>query len=248
MLAAPGSNAEKLNISDLNHGICAEIISHIDFIHGMLMKASYPARAYTATGVQKLLAMDEASHALILKNLSNWKSILMDSSTDIGLETANEVNLAHKALKHFRLNPMGFDWTTVAHEEIIEIYSNDGTQLYRSLNFFSICGYSLLDLCVNKWFELWERPSTTLEAMNKVVGEVIMKKKVGHDANVAPHLVRETYDDGTTQPFVPRATIVYFRKIFPVYSPGSSDVAGFVITSTGKPISVGAEAMGLGFI
>ena len=248
MFAMPAIPELKSHQGELTQGICAEIIATTDSIHGMLVLAGRPVRAYTARGVEKLIALDDAARCEILTNLKNWESILSAAALEMSLDNVNEVALAEKAMKHFRFHLRGHDWSEFGDDEMIEIYNNEGVQLYRSLNFFSICGYSLLDLCVNKWFELWERPTSTLDAMNKLVISVITSAKKDTCAGIAPHLVRETYDDGTTQPFVPRATLAIFNKIFPVYSPGSNDVAGIIITSTGKPISIGAEAMELGFI
>jgi hypothetical protein len=232
--------------SDLKQGVCKDIIAHIDFIHQLLLRASYPARPYTAKAVEKLLSLDEEAKSEILRTLTSWKAILV--AAEGSLENANEVVFAEKALDFFRFTAKDFKWNQVAKNEIIEIYNTEGVQLYRSLNFFSICSYSLLDLCVNKWFELWERPTATIEAMNTQVFKVITGQKTDYSVAVAPHLVRETYNDGATEPFIPRATIVTFQKIFPLYALGGSDVVGFVITSTGKPVASGEEANGLGFI
>lgn len=231
---------------ELTSGVCAEIISHIDFIHFLLIKASFTVRPYTGKGIQKLLSLDSDARLEVLERLKNWKAILVSGGDS--LETVNESFMAARALTHFRLKFKGMNWDQIAENEIIEIYNNEGVQLYRSLNFFSICGYSLLDLCVNRWFELWERPTATIEQMNQVVMSVLTHQKSDFETHIRPHLVRETYDDGTTQPFIPRATLVNFNKIFPLYSGDNPGVMGFLVTSTGKPISVGDEALELGFI
>jgi len=241
-------NSQK-NYADLNNGILFEIMQHIDFIHELLMRASIPTRPYTAKAVETLLSMDNQSHRMILGRLKSWKNILI--SADIDLDNVDEIVLANKALEYFNFRLKDYNWETTARDEIIEIYNPEGIQLYRSLNFFKTCGYSLLDLCVNEWYILWERPKSIVEKMHKVVGELLSGKKADHAMNVEPHLIRETYDDGTTQPFYPRTAVVEFGNIYPLYSNGidkANGIIGFVVTSRGKLISVGDDAMKLAFI
>src|SRR5437868_972067 len=142
--------------SGLNFGTTAAIIQQVDLIYGLLMRASIPARPYTPKSVRILQNLDEDKKLRILQDLKNWSAILI--STGSSLEKIDERSLALKALKYFNLNLKDDGWQDTYADEIIEIYNPQGIQLYRSLNFFKTCGYSLLDLCVNEWFVLWERP------------------------------------------------------------------------------------------
>ena len=45
----------------------------------------------------------------------------------------------------------------ITNENIVEVYNLDHVQLFRSINFFDLCNYSLLDLLARQWFELFER-------------------------------------------------------------------------------------------
>jgi hypothetical protein len=204
-------------------------------------------RASTPKSIEILMNMDAPAQAEVLQSLKTWKALL--ASLDIESGPTSEKDFSKKALAHFRLNLQDSNWASISDGEIIEIYNSTGVQLYRSMNFFEICGYSLLDLCVNKWFELWERPTSTLQKMNETVHGVLTGAKKDFRAFVAPHVVRENYDDGTTQPFTPRTTLVSFQNIFPLFSPDLPGlVAGFLVTSKGEPISTGEAAIELGFI
>lgn len=243
-------NLESLLTSDykdLNKGLSADIIQKIDAIHLLLLKAGYPTRRHTGKAVQALIKLDEARKNDILQNLTHWHQIL--SSAESCLDDVSESYLVDKALKYFKFRLKDHDWIDKAQNEIIEIYNPHGIQLYRSMNFFNTCGYSLLDLCVNEWFILWERPKYILEKMHRTVTDVLSgKKKDPNFTEVGPHLIRETYDDGSTQPFHPRAAMVEFKSIYPAYGFLREEIIGFVVTSKGTLISEGDEALSVSFI
>jgi hypothetical protein len=234
------------NYASLNFGTAAEIIQQVDLLYTLLLQAGIPARPYTPKSVQILSGLEETRKKNILRDLKNWSHILMTSGSS--LENVDERSLAGKALKYFNFKLKDHNWEETHLDEIIEIYNPEGIQLYRSLNFFKTCGYSLLDLCVNEWFILWERPRSVVEKMHAVVGTVLNGKKQDFAMNVGPHLIRETYDDGMTQPFAPRAAIVEFKNIYPAYGRDYTDIIGFMVTSKGKLVSIGDDAMKVDFI
>jgi len=238
----------QITYSDLGKGLSAEIFQEVSEIYTILAKANIPVRAYTNKALHGLVQSDEAKKQRILQDLKNWKNILM--TCEMNLENVDERQLASKALSYFGFKIKNLDWVeTIAQDEIIEIYSPQGIQLYRSLNFFNTCGYSLLDLYVHEWFVLWERPASIINRIHATVADVLTGKKTDNQVRIGPHLIRETFDDGTTQPFLPRTAIVDFGTIYPTYGNNlKSDIIGFVITSKGKIISIGEDALEVDFI
>jgi hypothetical protein len=243
MIATSAIN--NVNHADLKTGTASEILQHIDDIYRLLQRASVPVRPYTTKSVNILLGLGEDTRKMILQRLQSWKTIL--ESPNVSLENVDEKILVDKALGYFNFNLKNHDWDNTSHDEIIEIYNLEGIQLYRSLNFFQTCGYSLLDLCVNEWFVLWERPRAVVEKISKTIEGLITGQKTNPTVEIPPHLIRETYDDGTTQPFCPRAAVVEFKNIYPAYG-NSGEIIGFVVTSKGRLISIGDDAMKMDFI
>lgn len=228
-------------------GTAAEIIHHIDEIYSILAKAAVPVRPYTRKALQTLSIADEAKKLQILNDLKNWKAIL--ATGNVSFDNVDELHLASKALNHFNFRLKKHDWQSVCHDKIIEIYNTQGIQIYRSLNFFNTCGYSLLDLCVNEWYILWERPKAVINRLHTIVNAVATGQSPGGDMGVEPHLIRETYDDGSTQPFQPRTAIVELKNIYPAFCGNDREtITGFIVTSRGKLVSVGEDATSIDFI
>jgi hypothetical protein len=239
---------ENLSYADLKSGPAAEIIMRIEILHGLLLKVGITNRPYTASAVNILRTLPREKHLSILKSLQVLTT-LIESSGDLTIGTEiNEPLLVDKALEYFNFKMKNHSWETTAKNEIIEIYNHEGIQLYRSLNFFTTCGYSLLDLCVNEWYVLWERPRRVIDQLAEIVADLFAGKKAGDSTVYVPrHLIRETYDDGTTQPFQPRSILVEFKNIYPTYS-ADDRINGFIATSTAQVVSIGDEALQLDFI
>lgn len=235
----------------LGSALALDITHHIDHAHGLLLKSGYPTRAYTKSAVETLLSFNQEKQLQVLENAKKLIGVLNsfeDFQPEIENEVVNEVALTKRALSAFGLHVTDDTWEDKAKDCIIEIYSHQGVQLHRSMNFFKTCGYSLLDLCVNEWYVLWERPSKVMEQLNEIVGQVMTGSyRASTEMAVRPHIVRETYDDGTTQPFLPRSIVVQFRDMFPTFN-AHGEISGFVVTSEARVLNVGDEALKLGFI
>jgi hypothetical protein len=155
--------------------------------------------------------------------------------------------MVEKALQQFCFKMKDHTWDATAQEQIVEVYTVDGIQLYRSLSFFRTCGYSLLDLCVNEWYVLWERPQKVLQEMHLVLSSLLAGRKKDSTLDIPPHLVMETYDDGCTQPFLPRAIFVTMKHLYPLFN-AQDQICGYVLTSTAKVVSEGPESLKIDFI
>lgn len=239
-------------LQELSTGSAAAIFQEVSEIHQMLQKRGVETRPYTQKALHGLHHSDETKKQRILTDLKNWKNILISSESETEKDYSNvdECRLAYLALKYFNFMIKNKGWIEATHhDEIIEIYTPEGIQLYRSLNFFKTCGYSLLDLYVNEWFILWERSSVVIEKIHEVVEQTLKGLKTDTKVGIGPHLIRETYDDGTTQPFEPRTAVVTFGDIYPAFSTERPDeIIGFMVTSKGRVISVGDEALTVDFI
>lgn len=121
------------------------------------------------------VAPEETINALKLQ-IQNFSKILQ-SQKELGsaqLTRGQEVDYLDTAFEILNLEPMFDVKEAIESGDIVEIYSLDAIQLYRNLNFFKYCSYSLVDLLMNEWFVLYERPQivtdTMMEDINRVIG------------------------------------------------------------------------------
>lgn len=244
----------------LHSALTLEITRQIDFAYNILIKRGHLTRPYTKSAVATLLSFSEERQLQVLENakklLGVLSSIDADPQTEVDPATevpelesnVDEIALTKKALSCFGFRMKDSTWEQTSEDHLIEIYNSNGVQLHRSLNFFKTCGYSLLDLCVHEWYVLWERPSQVLKKLNEIVGQVLTgAPRPGTRMDVGPHLVRETYDDGTTQPFHPRSMVVQFKDMYPAFN-ANDQICGFVVTSLVKTLTVGDDVLKVDFI
>lgn len=254
IIASANASNSQNNFASLTSGTTAEIINHINVMHSLLLAAGVSTRPTTPKAVATLISFDEAKQLQVLENAKKLIGVLNSVKLEISSETENEIEggvnevaLVKRALDIFGFKIKDGTWEQKARNHIIEIYNNQGVQLHRSLNFFKTCGYSLLDLCVNEWYVLWERPRRAMKQMDHVVSMVLSGTYNEVKIPIDPHIVRETYDDGTTQPFLPRSMHVEFGDIYPTYN-AANEISGFVVTTQANLLSVGDDALKLSFI
>ncbi len=70
------------------------------------------------------------------------------------------------------------DITSLIHDDhMIEVYDHSDVQVFRSINFFDYCNYSLLDLLAREWMALYERLSSITESIfREIKGSVAAKE------------------------------------------------------------------------
>jgi hypothetical protein len=157
-----------------------------------------------------------------------------------------ERNLIEKALQFYNLKIRHDFWATVQPHDIVEIYNDEGIQIFRSFNFFETSGYSLTDLLVNEWYVLWERPKFILQEIFRYSNGIFSGEMNQVTRMAIPkHVVKEIYS-GTDEMlnFTPRSTLVEFGYVCPLYTtqnPEDSKAKGMIVTSTASTNTMGAE-------
>jgi hypothetical protein len=94
--------------------------------------------------------------------VKSWEdqAAFLEEAIRSGLESTNELGLLIFALG--KLNLIG-DTSLIDEVEagdMLEIYDSNFSQLYRSFSYFAYCNYSIPELAVYPWFELYERASS----------------------------------------------------------------------------------------
>ena len=99
----------------------------------------------------------------------------------------------------------------VTDQNIVEIYNLDHIQIFRTINFFDLCNYSLLDLLAREWFVLYERLSSVTEHAMREFLQTLESGKLRR-LSVPIHLLKERDSD-------PRGIFQFdFRYCCPLFS------------------------------
>lgn len=135
----------------------------------------------------------------------------------------------------------------IGPDDVVEVYDQSSTQLYRSLNFFQTSGYSLEDLLFNEWYVLWERPQSVIAKLMGGMQSLLKGEKDFLPFDVPTHTVREIFQDGTDQS-QHRLLKVDLQFGIPLKLKSSKRISAIVVTSRCKLVAEGAQAQGLSFL
>ncbi len=184
-----------------------------------------------------------------LELVCTWLNELKaEGGTENIRDSYSEKALLQKAMKHFGLMVDEQFWKVFENHLVTEIYGDNMIQLYRTLNFYELTGYSILDLSMNEWYVLWQRPQRIIEAMMTHGNRVIQANIPLAELPIPKHLNLEIYDSGETEPFVPRAAIVEFRHIAALKTTWQGPAVALICTSEGSLVAEGDEARNIRFV
>lgn len=203
----------------------------------------YACRAYSPKSVVTLMTLPLAKKELLAKQLQSVLNIVLQTPE---IETPSsdhpERCYVEQALKMYNLELRDDYWAKLEKDDVIEMYSSEDIQLFRTFNFFKISSYSLLDLLTNEWYHLWERPSFVMDALIQAAGEM-MEGKMQKTAQIkaARHILKEIYHDNSID-FKSSSVLVEPGMACPLYDKGSNEVKGFLFSLRGKVIGYDNDA------
>lgn len=122
--------------------------------------------------IEVFAKLPTAKQQEILSNISTYVRILAQAF-EPEIERNNnlhEIARLRWALHCFGLKAKKQDvFNIVAPDDVIEVYNLQGVQLYRNVGFFKVCSYNLLDLSVQPWDMLYDKPTHVIEATHNVI-------------------------------------------------------------------------------
>lgn len=212
----------------------------------------YPVKAYTQKALSTLTTLPLEKKENLIKKLQSTINI-----ATAGTEIENNPTGEYGERKHVEqaLDMYGYElrdkdfWKTVRKDELVEMYNTDNIQIFRTFNFFTTSSYSLLDLLINEWYSLWERPTGTFDNMFKVVGSIFSGETKGIvPAGVPEHVISEIFNADDQEHFTSRTSLCKFGVICPIYNKADGQIAGLLVTARVTPIALGEQTKDISFI
>lgn len=189
----------------------------------------------TLSHLEKRRVISEASiyRESLKAESKNFKSELANdpflSSVDGGYQQA-----LWFALKEMGFRPSGDIFGYMQSDNIVEVYDSQGIQIWRNLNFFDVCSYSLEEMFCISWMERYERDASALGEITQLLGEFIGGRRSAIAANIH-NLIKETKSQNLLHI---RAT---HQFIAPLFLAQTDLFAGLIVVSEGKVVSQAAK-------
>ena len=92
----------------------------------------------------------------IIEQLRNYTAILSAASKD-GISLIGEKRLAWFAMRLLKLVPPSGFLDLIDDGDYFEIYNADGLQIFRNLEFYKLISYTIAEIAVYRWDQLYSR-------------------------------------------------------------------------------------------
>lgn len=103
----------------------------------------------------------------------NAQSSFLSQVLEHDIESVDEPAMLQFAMGYLKLLGNSDIFSNVEKDDLVEIISPDFLQVYRSYSYFSLCNYSLLELGVYPFFELYDRSSHVQALLMERGGKIL---------------------------------------------------------------------------
>lgn len=180
--------------------------------------------------VQAFLALNESRQISIIESFDQYNQMII-RAIENQVDIQNEIELLEFIVKDLRVCLSSEALTTIKPQYIIEIYSLDFKQIYRSMNFLSFCGYDLFELLTYEFYELYERSTSINEFLVKAC--MSLKDRpysyVENLSSIPTHLMREKFSSNRTHSLIRFKNLALLRT-------ADGEPFGYIITQRIKQI------------
>lgn len=226
------------------------LIADLQRVAQIVRLQGYPCRPYSPKSLNTLKTMSLEKKELIAQQLQTaLKVVIMASDIERPASEHRERCYIEPAIKMYGLELRDSEfWNKLEIDDVIEIYSTENTQLFRTFNFFKISSYSILDLLTLEWFMLWKRPSFIMKGLlESAQGMLEGRIKTATQVNGGRHILKEIYNDESVG-FRCSSVLVEPGIGCPLYAAGTNEVKGFVFSLRGKVLGYDADVEKLAMI
>ncbi|MNJ93381.1 hypothetical protein D3C87_110610 [compost metagenome] len=224
--------------------LAEELIKKASSIVSFIQKKGYPSQETLAYAYDRIFQLPLKQIQKIYADMDFLESII--ESPERHRQTDPEITKDVLALLKMKVD--GRFWDNMKDNDIVEIYCSNGIQVYRSFNMFKTTGYSLWDLNLYSWDELWERSSLSVHRIHSVVNDILNEKFEVFDFDHQEETVKEILNSKLTEPFMPRSLRVKLGQIAACRDIVTNEIRGFAVTTQCKIISIGKDSEQISFI
>jgi len=219
---------KKLNSiqSNNNDGIKAsKFIDTVEKISAVVKSVGIDLKPYTTLELPYFTKLKDEAQNKALNNLETYYRICQQTVVG-GKSLRDTAALTWFAIKEFGYRPPSELFNYINNENVIEIHTADGIQVFRNFEFYKYCSYTLEDLSCRPWNEIFEHDEKLIPDILAISGRVLSGAvKSPIPANIGPYLIKEVDSD---KRLLLKST---FHYISPLFNSSGIPVAHIVIES-----------------
>mgnify|MGYP001599087927 CR=1 FL=1 len=190
----------------------------------------FPLRLYSEQSLQKFAFLPPETRSQIIESLKFRLIVLSEIEIQApGLES----RLVRHAFDKMHLKCESNFLEKIKSHDIVEIYSLKNIQAFANFEFFRNSTYSLLDLSVMTWDELFSRNTLVTAELHGKISKMMTSGNSIEEYSVRPHVVKEKISLNR------KSFLIFMGQMAPVYS-SSGERFGMIHTLRVNEIKAGA--------
>lgn len=210
-----------------------QIVELLASISLALQKFGFKVAPYRAANIQQIENLDSESQKLMQIHAQSYFTILSQAPDFVdALQFQKE--MLQKTLDRLGFEPCDDFFDRIASDDVLEIHTLDGIQVYRSFSFFQYCSFNLFELLSYKWHELYDRPRKSTQDIETQVRELMSSMTKTVAVNWENHLVKERKDD-------PLLVELSFKFISPLKIKGTDQMCAALTSKACRILSEEAQ-------
>lgn len=188
------------------------------------------SKPYHDPSLPHFSGLPETSKRSVIQHLTAQWQVAQTHITSQG-EADNNAKSLWSALKVYGLNPGGDLFGFLEQDDMIEVYTLDGIQIWRNCNVMEICSYTIEEVNCYDWEERYDRKETDNIVIRRAIGAMLDLNGKGYiRANIPYHIVEEKFSQERLRLNVSHG---YF---FPLLGQ-ENQVTAFLVTSKVEVVS-----------
>lgn len=156
-------------------------------LHDLLITLGIPYYHPPENIVEAFLRLNAKEQNTVLFKMDFFINILQEAIKN-SWSFEQDQKLTWYAISKLGLRPPNSMFNDIAPHDCIEIYDSAGIQLFRSFNFCNYCSYSLEELLIYSWSELYTRNEKALQEMHAAAGKALTATREPFEPHITPHV------------------------------------------------------------
>lgn len=167
----------------------------VDALRTLVATYAVGVKPYHRSDLPLFRKLSESAQDQALQGLESFEETL-NATLRAGFRLDNQPQLVWHALKSMGLVPPSELFHHIGPDHVVEIYSLEGLQIWRNLNFLKNCSYTLEEVYSIPWHLRYERqPDRVEEAMTKVGKLLRGETPALYHADISSHRIEETISE-----------------------------------------------------
>ena len=197
-------------------------------------------KTHSEKSLRDFINLEEKKRVQIYLHLNDYLNSLRSVETfknqDDELTREDELECLEHALNTFKLKSLGEDTNFIEENDIIEIYNNQGIQIWRNFELLKLSPYDLLTLLMYEWYVLYERSKIiNQKIMDRIQYLISLNNSSATPMQIEKHTMKAK---SAEEELVVSINLKYFK---PLFSKINGERMGFLVTTKSSPFVLRGE-------